>query len=187
MVLTNIVCFFDGQNSVKTVDCMVVHMRMVSFDLKALCYVNVMYMKKICTKFWVLIGDFPRSPSPVRGFWKYPRAAPSTPCSRASAPASVLRVAPHSGPRAHRAALGDFQNPLRAQGIWVKIPSQKPDFSIYISILEFGWKAIVRFSRWTFAAETGIPPLICHFTMVELSTFNLRKFYQVIKNMWVAI
>ena len=54
---------------------MEVNMRMVSCDLKALCYVNVMYMKKICTKFWFLIGDFPRSPSPVRGFWKSPRAA----------------------------------------------------------------------------------------------------------------
>ena len=37
-----------------------------------------------------------------------------------------------SGPRARRAALGDFQNPLRAPGIWAKIPSQKPEFSIYI-------------------------------------------------------
>ena len=90
---------------------------------------------------------FPQIPIARSGLLKYPRAAPSTPCSRASAPASVRRVAPHSGPRARRAALGDFQNPLRAQGIWVKIPSQKPDFSIYISILEFGWKAIVRFSR----------------------------------------
>ena len=35
-----------------------------------------------------------------------------------------------SGPRARRAALGDFQNPLRAPGIWAKIPSQKPEFSI---------------------------------------------------------
>ena len=68
MVLTNIVCFFYVQDCVKTVDCMEVNMRMVSCDLKALCYVNVMYMKKICTKFWFLIGDFPRSPSPVRGF-----------------------------------------------------------------------------------------------------------------------
>ena len=153
--------FLDVQDSIKTVDCMEVYMRMVSCFLKALFYVYVMYMKKICTKFWFLIGDFPRSPSPVRGFWKLPRAA--------------------------RRALGNFQNPLRAQGIWVKIPSQKPDFSIYISILEFGWKAIVRFSRWTWAAETGIPPLIFHFTMVELSTFDLRKFYQVSKNMWVCI
>ena len=35
-----------------------------------------------------------------------------------------------SGPRARRAALGDFQNPLRAPGIWVKIPYKKPEFSI---------------------------------------------------------
>ena len=49
-----------------------------------------------------------RSPSPVRGFWKSPRAA--------------------------RRALGDFQNPLQTQGIWVKIPSQKPEFLIYIYI-----------------------------------------------------
>ena len=63
-------------------------------------------MKKICTKLWFLIEDFPRSPSPVRGFWKSPWAA-------------------------HR-ALGDFQNPLRAQGFWMKIPLQKPEFSIYI-------------------------------------------------------
>ena len=53
-------------------------------------------------------GFWPRSPSPVWGFWKSPRAA--------------------------RRALGDFQNPLRAPGIWVKIPFQKPEFSIYISI-----------------------------------------------------
>ena len=49
-----------------------------------------------------------------------------------SAAASIRRFAPHSGlrygPRARRAALGDFQNPLRAPGIWVKIPSQKLDF-----------------------------------------------------------
>ena len=98
--------FLDVQDSIKTTDCMEINMRVASCDLKVLCYVNVMYMKKICTKFWFLIGDFPRSPSPVRGFWKSPRAA--------------------------RRALGDFQNPLRAQGIWVKIPSQKPEFSIYI-------------------------------------------------------
>ena len=41
-----------------------------------------------------------------------------------------MPIALRSGPRALRAALGDFQNPLRAQGIWVKIPSQKPEFSI---------------------------------------------------------
>ena len=43
--------FLDVQDSIKTTDCMEVNMRMVSCDLKALCYVNVMYMKKICTKF----------------------------------------------------------------------------------------------------------------------------------------
>ena len=29
-----------------------------------------------------------------------------------------------------RRALGDFKNPLRAPGIWAKIPSQKIEFSI---------------------------------------------------------
>ena len=68
MVLTNIVFFLVVQDSIKTVEFMEVNIRMVSCDLKELCYVNVMYIKKICTKFRFLIGDFPRSPSPVRGF-----------------------------------------------------------------------------------------------------------------------
>ena len=147
IVLINLLCFFDLLDSRNTIEYIEVNLCMVSCDQKAFYYVNVMYVKKICTKFRFLIGDFPRSPSPVRGFWKNPRAAPSTPCSRASAPASVRRVALHSSPRARRVALNDFQNPLRAQGIWVKFPAQKLYFSIYISILEFGWKAIVRFSR----------------------------------------
>ena len=90
--------------------------------------------KKICTKFWFMVVDFPQIPIARSGILKIPSG--STPCPRASAPASVRRFAPHSGlrygPRARRAALGDFQNPLQAQGIWVKIPSQKPEFLIYI-------------------------------------------------------
>ena len=81
-----------------------------------------------------MVVDFPQIPIARSGILKIPSG--STPCPRASAPASVRRFAPHSGlrygPRARRAALGDFQNPLRAPGIWVKIPSQKPEFSIYI-------------------------------------------------------
>ena len=37
-----------------------------------------------------------------------------------------------SGPWARRAAFGEFQNPLRALGIWVKIPSQKSEFPIVV-------------------------------------------------------
>ena len=85
----------------------------------------------------ILVFDrgFPQIPIARSGILKNPSG--STPCPRASAPASVRRFAPlsglRSGPRARRAALGDFKNPLRAQGIWVKIPSQKPEFSILIS------------------------------------------------------
>ena len=57
--------------------------------------------------------EFPRDPHRLFGDFE-------------NAPLSGL----HSAPRARRAALGDFQNPLRAQGIWMKIPSQKPEFSI---------------------------------------------------------
>ena len=39
-------------------------------------------------------------------------------------------------PDPHR-PFGDFENPLRAQGIWAKIPSQKPEFSIWILVRNF--------------------------------------------------
>ena len=78
------------------------------------------YVQNSC--FWS--GILPRSPSPVRGFWKSPRA---------SATASVRRFAPHSGPRARRAALGDFQNPRTGDGDLGKIPDQKHEFCTYFS------------------------------------------------------
>ena len=91
-------------------------MRMVSCDLKALCYVNVMYMKKNMHKTLVFNRGFPQIPIARSGILKIPSG--STPCPRASAPASVRRFAPHSGlrygPRARRATLEDFQNLLRA-------------------------------------------------------------------------
>ena len=55
-----------------------------------------------------MVVDFPQIPI-AHSIWKSPRAAPR--------------------------ALGDFQNTLRAPGIWVKIPSQKPEFSIWIKVL----------------------------------------------------
>ena len=72
MVLTNIVCFFDVQDSIKTVDSMDVNMRMVSCDLKELCFVNATYMKKICTKFWFFDRGFHQIPIARSGILKIP-------------------------------------------------------------------------------------------------------------------
>ena len=104
----------NTQRSIKTVDCMEVTMRMVSCNLKALCYVNVMYMKKICIKFWFFIGDFPRSPSPVR--------SGNTPCPQASAQTLAHCVLP----------LGIFKIPSGRGGIWLRIPSKNSEFYLQI-------------------------------------------------------
>ena len=59
----------------------------------------------------------------------------STPCPRAVAEAGVRREAPNGGrsggPRARRAARGDFQNPRTGDGDLDKIPDQKPEFCTY--------------------------------------------------------
>ena len=76
------------------------------FVYKALSDVCVnINIEKIYTKFWFLFGDFHQDPHRPFGDFENP-------------------LGQH--------ALEDFQNPLRAQGIWMKIPSQKPEFSIYI-------------------------------------------------------
>ena len=72
-------------------------------------------------KFWFLRGNFHPDPRSLEGILKIPEG--STPCPRGRAKAGERREAPlsglHSAPWARRAALGDFQNPLQASGIWV--------------------------------------------------------------------
>ena len=59
----------------------------------------------------------------------------STPCPRAGAEAGVRREAPNGGrsggPRARRAARGDFQNPRTGDGDLGKIHDHKPEFCTY--------------------------------------------------------
>ena len=82
----------------------------------------------------ILVFDREFSPDPHRlfGDFENPLGQHAVPSGRAKA--GERRFAPLSGlhfaSRARRAALGDFQNPLQAPGIWVKIPSQKPEFLI---------------------------------------------------------
>ena len=63
----------------------------------------------------------------------------STPCPRAGAEAGVRREAPNGGrsggPRARRAARGDFQNPRTGDGDLGKIPDQKSEFCIYFFLI----------------------------------------------------
>ena len=71
---------------------------------KVLCEV-IMGYKKIYTKFWFLFGNF--QPDPHRLFGDF-----ENPLGQHAVPSGIFKI------------------PLRAQGIWVKIPSQKPEFSI---------------------------------------------------------
>ena len=67
------------------------------------------------------------SPDPHRPFGDFenPLGQHAVPSGLRSGRFGASRLTPASA-----TALGDFQNPLRAPGIWVKIPSQKPEFSI---------------------------------------------------------
>ena len=84
-------------------------------------------------KFWLLGGDFHPDPRSPEGILKIPEG--STPCPRAVAEAGVRREAPNGGrsggPRARRAARGDFQNPRTGDGDLVKIHDHKPEFCTY--------------------------------------------------------
>ena len=85
--------------------------------------------KKICTKFWFMVVDFPQIPIGRSGILKIPSG--STPCPRASAPASVRRFAPISGVLlwgfSPLRALGELgENALTKYRIYKKIPSVKP-------------------------------------------------------------
>ena len=75
------------------------------FVYKALSDVCVnINIEKIYTKFWFLFGDFHQDPHRPFGDFENPLGQHAVP--------SGLR----SGPQARRAALWDFQNPLRAPG-----------------------------------------------------------------------
>ena len=97
-------------------------------------YISDKNEKKICQKFWFLVVDF--QPDPLRPFGEFDNslqqhAVPSGLHSDLrSALLTSLWPTLRPSPRARRAALKDFQTPLRTPGIWVKIPSKKPDFSI---------------------------------------------------------
>ena len=65
----------------------------------------------------------------------------STRSQRAEAEAGVRREAPNGGrsggPRARRAARGDFQNPRTGDGDLAKIPEQKTEFCTYFFLTPF--------------------------------------------------
>ena len=126
MVLTNIVCFFDVQDSIKTVDSMDVNMRMVSCDLKELCYVNASYMKKICKilVFWSGISPDPHRPF---GDFENPLVPPLRPPFAASrlTPASVTALGHGVLPS------GIFKIPSRLRGSGWKSPHKNKNF-VYI-------------------------------------------------------
>ena len=70
------------------------------------------------------------SPDPHRPFGDF-----EIPLGQHAVPSGLrfaLRSALRASLRARRAALGDFQNLFGAPGIWAKIPSQKPEFTIQI-------------------------------------------------------
>ena len=72
----------------------------------------------------------PQIPWSPEGILKIPEG--STPCPRAGAEAGVRREAPNGGrsvgPRARRAARGDFQNPRTGDGDLGKSPIKNQNF-----------------------------------------------------------
>ena len=83
-------------------------------------------------------------------------------------------------PDPHR-PFGDFENPLRAPGIWTKITSQKPDFSILI----FGDNLYIHLLNFICTHHFGITVVYVHsvfflgYDGTNLMIYSRKLFYVV--------
>ena len=92
-------------------------------------------LEKIIAKFRFLLGDFPKSTEPIRGFEKTPRIARRVFGTLLRPPFVASRLIPASAStRCTAGCPREFQNLFQAQKNWVKIPQQKPEFSIIYTL-----------------------------------------------------